>query len=69
MAGHLTAVCLTKIPSLYRLANKIDYFITIFNFRLTRIQGSRYLHEVLLLVLNCLIERFEQIMEKAHKAN
>jgi hypothetical protein len=32
-------------------------------------QGSRCLHEVLLLVLNGLIERFEQIMEKAHKAN
>ena len=51
------------------LANKIDCFITSSNLRLIRVQGSRYLHEIPLLVLNGLIERFEQIVEKAHKAN
>jgi hypothetical protein len=47
------------------LANKIDYFIT-FLVRLIRIQGGRCLHEVILLILNGLIERSEQIIKKAH---
>jgi hypothetical protein len=50
------------------LANKID-FITFYSLRLIRIQGGRCLHEVILLVLNGLIERSEQIIEKAHKVN
>ena len=36
---------------------------------LIRIQGGRYLHEVILLILNGLIERSEQIIKKAHKVN
>jgi hypothetical protein len=51
------------------LANKIDYFITFFSLRLIRIQGGRCLHEVILLILNGLIERSEQIIKKAHKVN
>ena len=51
------------------LANKIYYFITFYSLRLIWIQKGRFLHEVLLLVLNGLIERSEQIIEKARKAN
>ena len=51
------------------LANKIDYFITFFSLRLICIQKGRFLHEDLLLVSNGLIERSEQIIEKARKVN
>ena len=68
-SGHLTFFCLTRISSMCMRANKIDCFITIFSLWLIRILGSRCLHDVLLLILNSLIERSEQIIEKAHKVN
>jgi hypothetical protein len=68
-SGHITFFCLTRISSLCMLANKIDYFITFFSLRLILIQGGRCLQEVILLILNGLIERSEQIIKKAHKVN
>jgi hypothetical protein len=44
------------------LANNIEYFITCSSLRLIRMQGGQCLHEVLLLVLNSLVERSEQII-------